>query len=419
MKIAIAGLGTVGQGVVNLLAENAHKITQRAGKKIEVVAVSARNKNKKRDCDLSAIKWCDDVLQLVSEADTIVELIGGAEGEAKKLAEATLAAGKNLVTANKALFATHGVELAKTAEAGNLHIGIEAAVAGGIPAIRSIREGLAANKFTHVSGILNGTCNYILTEMRVAKKSFAEVLKEAQSKGYAESDPSFDIDGIDTAQKLAILASLCFGVQPDLPSLYIEGIRNITSEDIEYSEELGYRIKLLGIATEKTQAVYPCMIRKSHPLASIDDVYNAVMTDAEPVGRTVMIGRGAGAGATASAVVSDLIDIAWGRKNYPFSVSVSNLKKAKISPIDNFERAFYIRLVVQDKPGVMADIATTFRDEKISIESLIQRGRDTDKPVQVVITTHEAKEAALKSALAKISALKNICEKPHMIRIEG
>ncbi|MBV8534378.1 MAG: homoserine dehydrogenase, partial [Alphaproteobacteria bacterium] len=315
LKIAIAGLGTVGAGVVKLLADNGQLLAQRCGRPLVVTAVSARDKSRKRGVELGQARWFDDAAALAAEADAeiVLELIGGSDGIARRVCETAIARGRSVVTANKALLALHGTALARAAEEKGVALCYEAAVAGGIPVIKALREGLAANRIVRIYGILNGTCNYILTQMRRTGRPFAEVLVEAQKLGYAEADPSFDVDGIDAAHKLAILAGLAFGAAVNFGGVHIEGIRRISPLDLEFAKELGYRLKLLGIArmTEHgiEQRVHPCLVPLETPIAAVEDVFNAVVAEGNFAGRTVFEGRGAGAGPTASAVVADLIDL--------------------------------------------------------------------------------------------------------------
>ncbi len=424
LKIAIAGLGTVGAGTLKLLQANGDAIAAKCGRPITVTAVSARDKKKNRGFDLSSIKWFDDPVAMAtqSDADVIVELMGGAEGPARQAVEAALAKKRHVVTANKALLAHHGVALATSAEKAGVALAYEAAVAGGIPIIKALREGFSGNAIQRIYGILNGTCNYILTTMRATGRDFADVLGEAQRLGYAESDPSFDVDGIDAAHKLAILASVAFGTQVDFKSVHVEGIRRVSAVDIAYAEQLGFRVKLIGLATRSSagiaQRVYPCLIAPDSPLAAVEGVFNAVVTEGDFVGRSVLEGRGAGAGPTASAVVADLVDIASGRRVPTFGVPVAALKKLPSVPVTDRVGAYYVRLVVTDRPGVFADIAAAFRDEVVSMESVLQRGRDEKASVNVVIITHDTKEAALTRALKKLEANAAVVEPPHMIRIE-
>lgn len=424
LSIAVAGLGTVGGGTLHLLARHAGLIEQRCGRPIEVAAVSARDRKRERNLNLSGIAWFDDPVAMAKEvkADVVVELIGGAEGVAKRVCEAAIASGKDVVTANKALLAHHGAALAHAAESKGVSLRFEAAVGGGIPIVKGLREGLAANGISRVTGILNGTCNYILTSMRETGKDFAEVVDEACRLGYAESDPSFDIDGVDTAHKLAILTSVAFGCETNFDALYLEGIRHVTALDISFAEELGYRIKLLGIArlTEDgvEQRVHPCLVPVRSLIAHVEDVNNAVMVEGDFVGNIVFQGRGAGAGPTASAVVADLIDIARGAKVPTFAIPAAKLAKLPPAPMERYRGAYYIRLMVVDQPGVIADVAATLRDENISLESMLQHGRAPTGAVPVVLTTHETEEAAMKRALERIGELKAVFEPPRMIRVE-
>ena len=414
LKIAIAGLGTVGAGTVKVLAANGAAIAARCGRPISIVAVSARDKTKDRGLSLGHVAWFDDAAEMASKAnaDVIVELIGGAEGMARKCVEAALARKLHVVTANKALLAHHGVALAKTAEAAGVSLNFEAAVAGGIPIIKALREGLAGNTVWRLTGILNGTCNYILSTMRASGREFADVLKEAQDLGYAEADPAFDIDGVDAAHKLAILTSVAFGTEVDIKSVHIEGIRSVSSLDIQYAEEFGYRIKLIGLAERdaKTggviQRVYPCLIKPEAPLAGVEGVFNAVVAEGDFVGKSVYEGRGAGAGPTASAVVADIMDIAAGRRVPTFGVPASELKILPSVPLDQHVGEYYVRLLVTDRPGVFADIAGIFRDEGVSMESVLQRGRTQNANVNVVIITHKTQELNLKKALKRLQAMR-------------
>lgn len=423
LKVAIAGLGTVGSGTVRLLQAHAEEIANRVGRPIRITAVCDKD-SRDRGFPVDDYIWYDDPLVMVrnADADVIVELIGGADGIARAICETALVCGRHVVTANKALIATHGMTLAAEAEARNLVLAYEAAVAGGIPVIKALREGLIGNVASRVYGILNGTCNYILTQMRESGREFAAVLAEAQSLGYAEADPSFDVDGIDTAHKLAILASVAFGCRLDLGATHVEGIRNITATDIAYAEELGYRIKLLGIAalTDRgvERRVHPCMVRQSTPIARVDGVFNAVVIDGDFVDRVVQEGRGAGERPTASAVVADLADIARGRIMPTFGVPVGRLVAMPAAPMQAHRGAYYVRLTLLDRPGVFADIAAILRDHAVSMEAILQRGRSACEPVPAVMTTHETDEAAMVASLAQIAALPGSVEPPRMIRIE-
>ena len=424
LSVGVAGLGTVGAGVLTLLAQNAGLIAARAGRPIAVTAVSARDRGRDRGISLAGLRWYDDPVALAADpgVDVVVEVIGGAEGPGRALVEAALAAGKPVVTANKALLAVHGAALASLAERHGLSLGYEAAVAGGIPVIKALREGLAANRISRVAGILNGTCNYILTVMRERGREFAEVLHEAQKLGYAEADPSFDVDGIDAAHKLAILAALAFGRPVDFSAIHVEGIRRISAVDIAFATELGFRIKLLGIARQ-TEAgvearVHPCMVPQSAPIARVDGVFNAVVAEGDFVGRVMLEGRGAGAGPTASAIAADLIDLARGRRTPVWGAESGALSQAASVPIAAHVGAYYLRLMVVDRPGVIADVTAVLRDQGVSLETMLQRGRSPGEAVPVVLTTHETSEAAMGAALARIGAMDAVLEDPAMIRIE-
>jgi len=424
LKIAIAGLGTVGSGLVQLLDRQAELLAARAGRHIVVGAVSARERRRDRGADISAARWYEDAAAMAAdpEIDVVVELIGGADGIALAVVEAALEHKKHVVTANKALMARHGTRLAETAEGAGLALAFEASVAGGIPVIKALREGLSGNRLDRVYGILNGTCNYILTTMRESGREFGEVLAEAQKLGYAEADPSFDIDGVDAAHKLAVLASAAFGRPVDFDGVYVEGIRHVSRLDIDFAEELGYRIKLLGIArlTEEglEQRVHPCMVQRGKPIAAVEGVFNAVVAEGDFVGQIVLQGRGAGAFPTASAVAADLVDIAAGRIVSTFGVPVGALQPVAGAPMERHHGAYYIRLMVLDQPGVIADIAAALRDQQVSMESMIQRGRAPGEAVPIVLTTHVTVEAAMRRALAAIGGLDTVLEPPRMIRIE-
>lgn len=425
LSVAVAGLGTVGGGVLKLLRDNADLIAARAGRPIAVTAVSARDRTKDRGVPLTGLRWYEDPVALAADpaVDVIVELIGGSDGPARALAEAAIAAGKPLVTANKAMLAVHGAALAAAAEARNVPLGFEAAVAGGIPVIKALREGLAGNRISRIAGILNGTCNYILTQMRERGREFAEVLADAQKLGYAEADPSFDIDGIDAAHKLAILAALAFGRPVAFDAVHVEGIRRISALDIAFANELGYRIKLLGIARRSDGGiearVHPCMVPAGAPIARVDGVFNAVVAEGDFVGRVMLEGRGAGAGPTASAVVADLIDIARNRLTPVWGAAFDALSNAPSVPMSMHLGAYYLRLMVVDRPGVIADVTAVLRDLGVSLESMLQRGRSPGEAVPVVLVTHETQESAMVAALERIAALDAVLETPTLIRIEA
>ena len=425
LRLGIAGLGTVGGGVVRLVQQHGDLLAARCGRPIQVAAVSAHDRNRDRSLDLSSFTWYDDPVAMAGsdEIDVLVELIGGDAGPAKGAVEAAIAAGKDVVTANKALIAHHGTALASAAEAQGVALNFEAAVAGGIPIIKAMREGLAGNRFSRVYGILNGTCNYILSAMRDSGRDFGEVLGEAQALGYAEADPAFDVDGVDAAHKLSILTSLAFGCPVNLESVYIEGIRQVSAIDIEFATELGYRIKLLAIArlTEHgvEQRVHPCMVAEGASIAHVGGVFNAVVAEGDFVDRVVFEGRGAGAGPTASAVVGDLIDIGRNIRLPAFSVPANALKVLPPAVMDRHVGPYYVRLSVLDQPGVIADISAILRDQEISIGSMLQRGRAPGEAVPVVLITHENEEAAMVRAMALIGGLDSVVEEPKIIRIEA
>ncbi|HEY2616634.1 MAG TPA: homoserine dehydrogenase [Acetobacteraceae bacterium] len=428
LSVAVAGLGTVGAGVLKLLRDNADIVAARAGRPIAVTAVSARDRTRDRGVSLSGLRWYDDPVALAADpaVDVVVELIGGSEGPARALVQAALAAGKPVVTANKAMLAVHGAALAAAAEERGVPLAFEAAVAGGIPVIKALREGLAANRILRIAGILNGTCNYILTQMRERGREFAEVLADAQKLGYAEADPSFDIDGIDAAHKLAILAALAFGRPVAFDAVHVEGIRNVSALDIAFASELGYRIKLLGIARQTDGGpaggiearVHPCMVPQSAPIARVDGVFNAVVAEGDFVGRMMLEGRGAGAGPTASAVVADLIDLARNRITPVWGAASAELSNAPSVPMSAHVGAYYLRLMVVDRPGVIADVTAVLRDLGVSLESMLQRGRSPGEAVPVVLVTHETQESAMREALTRIAALDAVLEAPTLVRIE-
>lgn len=449
IAIAIAGLGTVGGGVARLLKQNAEIIAARAGHTLTIKAACARDKGRKSGCQLADdTAWVEEPKDLASVPgiDIVVEAMGGADGAAYDLARAALASGKSYVTANKALLATHGAELARLAETSGARLMFEASVAGGIPVIKALREGLAANRILEISGIINGTCNFILTRMREGKLDFSAALYEAQANGYAEADPSFDVDGHDAACKVAILAALAFGIEPDLKSVEVEGIRRISLLDLGFAEELGYRIKLLGSARRRgkgvEQRVAPALVPLASPLSMVEGVMNAVLLRGDFVGDVVLQGRGAGAEPTASAVVSDLIDLARmpratkgegtldgglfrhkeERKASPATQEKDESKQAA-PPADAIKARYYVRLSVQDKPGAVAEVAAAFRDAGISIESLLQHGKPSANGlaagiVPVVATTHAVAQDALCRALEVLLKQGAIAESPCVMRME-
>ncbi len=422
LRVGLAGLGTVGAGVVKLLDANAGLIERRADRPIVVTAVSARDRGRERGVDLARFAWVDDATELATrdDVDAVVELIGGSDGPALVLARATLNAGKAFVTANKAMLAHHGLDLAQLAENQGAALKYEAAVAGGIPVIKGLREGAAANAIERVYGILNGTCNYILSRMEAEKLSFAAVLADAQRLGIAEADPSFDIDGVDAAHKLSILAAIAFGARIDFAHVAVEGIRHVAAVDIDHAATLGFRIKLVGLATEVGgelfQRVHPCLVPLAHPLAHVDGSLNAVVAEGDFVGRLFFSGRGAGEGPTASAVVADLIDVARGEVGPAFAMPTARL--TALAPADTAAHVgrFYLRLMVADRPGVLAELTAALRDAGVSIESLIQRGTSGDE-VHVVMVTHAVRQSAIAAALDRMATSNSVTAPPMMMHI--
>ncbi|PZU58858.1 MAG: homoserine dehydrogenase [Sphingobium sp.] len=423
LRVAIVGLGTVGGGVVRLIQTNGSLIARRAGRPIEIVAISARDRSKDRGVDLSPYEWVDDMTSLAGreDIDAVVELIGGSDGPALTLARQCLAARKPFVTANKAMIAHHGLALAGIAEQAGVALKYEAAVAGGIPVIKGLREGAAANEIGRVYGILNGTCNYILTTMEKEGRGFDEVLKEAQDLGYAEADPSFDIDGIDAAHKLSILASLAFGTELDFPGVAVTGIRHVIAADIAEAAALGFRIRLVGMAQSGPnglfQRVHPMLVPLNHPLAHVDGSLNAVVAEGNFVGRLFFQGAGAGDGPTASAVVADLIDVARDEYGDAFAMPVGFLAKQDRADAGARSGRAYLRFQVKDRPGVLAEIAAATRDASVSIESMIQRGTNKDGSVLVAIVTHEAEERCVADTLARLGGSDSLLGKPMVMHI--
>jgi homoserine dehydrogenase len=430
LRIGLAGLGTVGAGVIRLIEENAALIARRAGRPLQVSVVSARDRRKNRGIDLAPYAWEDDMVILGERADVdvVVELIGGADGPALSCARTTIEAGKALVTANKAMIAHHGLELAAKAEGAKVPLKFEAAVAGGIPVIKGLREGAAANAIERVYGILNGTCNYILSTMEDTGRDFADVLAEAQAKGFAEADPGFDIEGTDAAHKLAILAAISFGSAIDFGAVDTSGINRILAADIAQADALGYVIRLIGMAETQVdtdghmlfQRVRPHLVPIDHPLAHVDGATNAVVAEGNFSGRLLFQGAGAGAGPTASAVVADLIDIARGEVGPPFSVPVSELESMPPAPTGHRMGRAYIRFMVADRPGVLAEITAALRDAAVSIESMIQKGRhDAGGAVMVAMVTHEGPESAVAGALRLLEGSPSLTEPPLVLQILG
>lgn len=427
LNIAIAGLGTVGTGVVKIIQQNKVLLTNRSEKTINITAVSARDKSRDRGINISDYQWFDDPVAMVkdSDADIIVELIGGADGPAKAVCEAALEKGKHVVTANKALIAEHGVSLAGKAEEKNISLLFEAAVAGGIPIIKALSEGLSANKLSRICGILNGTCNYIVTEMEKNNEEFEAVLDVAQKKGFAEADPSFDIDGIDAAHKLSILIMLSFGIFLKFEDIQVEGIRNISPTDIDFADQLGYKIKLLAITKAKKEGleagVYPALVRKGTQLADVNGAFNAIYVVGDAVGPTMLYGMGAGMMPTASAVVGDIVSIAKNIENNESGIPKLYSKKDEIQLLSLNEsyNKYYLRFQVEDRTGILGKITSILGKHGISIESVIQKGREKDGgEVPVIIMTHESKEKDLLSALNEIKKSDLPLSEHMFIRIE-
>ena len=424
LRIGLLGIGTVGGGTFDVLTRNAEEISRRAGRPITITHVADKNTALANQVVAGRATVTDDAFGVVRnpDIDVVVELIGG-YGVAKQLMLEAINNGKHVVTANKALLALHGNEIFAAARAKGVIVAFEAAVAGGIPIIKALREGLVGNRVRRLYGILNGTCNYILTTMRETGRDFDVVLAEAQAAGYAEADPSFDVDGIDAAHKLAVLTGAAFGAKVNFEGIHVEGIRHVSSMDIQFAEELGYRIKLLGLARETRygieQRVHPCMVSLEAPIAHIEGVFNAVVIEGDFVGTTMFQGRGAGQGPTASAVVADLVDVARGRHMPAFVVPADRLADKKASPMDRHVGAYYMRLMVQDRPGVISAVSGALAKERISLESMLQRGRSQSGEVPVVLTTHETEEAAMRRALTRIAKLGAVAEEPCLIRIEA
>ncbi len=421
LRVALAGIGVVGGGVVRLLEANRDLIARRAGRAVEIVAISARDRQKDRGVDLSPYRWEDDMAALVEaeDVDVVVEMVGGADGPALTLARQALGAGKAIVTANKAMIAHHGLDLARIAEAQDTPLKYEAAVAGGIPVIKAIREGASANEIARVYGILNGTCNYILTLMEREGASFADALAAAQAEGYAEADPTFDVDGIDAAHKLSILAALCFGTRLDFDTVTAEGIRGLIAADIREAAALGHRVRLIGMAERDESGLYqhvqPCLVPADHPLAYVPGALNAVVAEGNFVGRLFFEGAGAGAGPTASAIVADIIDIARDEYGPAFAMPVDALDAAPAADAGARVGKHYVRLIVEDRIGVLAEIATAMRDAGVSIESFIQRGDDAEGGVLIALVTHEGPGRAVAAALAALAASDHVIGTPmHM-----
>ena len=434
LKVGLAGLGTVGTAVLHLLECGRDKLVARCGRPIEVVAISARSRNKKRDIDLKKFRWFADPVALAADPsiDVLVEVMGGAGDPAKSAVETALADGKHVVTANKALLARHGQKLAALAERKHVALNFEASVGGGIPIVKTLREGLNGASFARIYGILNGTCNYILSRMEQDRLAFDDCLRDAQRLGYAEADPSFDVEGHDTAQKLSILASLAFGTKLDPSAIYVEGISSITLADLDAAAELGYRVKLLGVAVKTDagieQRVHPTMVPKDSAIAQVMGVTNAVTIDADGLAPITLVGPGAGGLATASAVVSDLADIARGVCALPFGRPAAHMIAVRKAPMQHHEGGYYIRLLARDRPGTAATIARRLAQQSISLELIVQRhGRAPDgaaasgrsgEAVPVIMITYATSEDAVRKALVAVRRDRVISGRPQVIRIE-
>jgi homoserine dehydrogenase len=424
LRVGLAGLGTVGAGVAKVLLSRGRTLAWRAGRDVVLTAISARDRCKDRGVDLKGIAFETDPLALAArpDIDVVVELIGGEGGVARALVESALRAGKHVVTANKALLAHHGAALAALAEHHARSLKFEAAICGGIPIVKALRESLIAYDVTAVRGILNGTCNFILTEMEASGRPFADVLAEAQRRGYAEADPTLDIGGGDTAHKLALLASLAFGTAPDLDGVAITGIDKVSPSDIAFAGEFGYRLKLLGLARRNAsgiaQCVNPTMVPLRTPLADVESSFNAVAADAGEAGPFFFQGRGAGQGPTASAVIADLVDVAKGSFGPAFGRPAAELAPSRREPPEARTGPCYLRFQVLDVPGVMAEISRHLADQRVSIESMIQRGRAPGEPVAIVMITHDAQHVAVQRALTAIAGSDKVFEPPCMIPME-
>jgi homoserine dehydrogenase len=434
LRVGLAGLGTVGSAVVKMLAQSREQLAERAGRPIELAAYTSKDPPKDNSIDLSKARKVNDPVGLASDPgiDVFVELMGGEGDPAKRAMEAALNAGRAVITANKALIARHGNSLAKLAEQRNASFSFEASVGGGIPVVKTLREGLGGAHISRVYGILNGTCNYILTKMQQEHRSFADCLKDAQRLGYAEADPTFDVGGFDTAHKIAILTSLAFGTEIDADTVHVEGIETISLADLQAADHLGYKVKLLGVASRTDvgieQRVHPTMVPKDSTIGGVDGVLNAVSINSDMMDLT-LVGPGAGGPATSSAVVADLVDLARGRLSPPLGRSAARLAKSRQAPIQRHEGGYYIRLAALDRPGTMAAISKAMAAENISLESIVQRhenarphGGDDPKsaagPAPVILITYATNEDAVRRALAAIEREGVVAERPQLIRIE-
>lgn len=431
LRVGLLGLGTIGVGVARILLEQRELISRRLGKQVTLVAAADRDLERERDIDLSGVRLSSDANDIVTadDVDLVVELIGGYE-PARTFVNTALEQGKHVVTANKALIAKHGEELFPLAAEKGLQIGFEAAVGGGIPCMKALREGLAANAIESVYGILNGTCNFILTKMENEGADYADVLREAQALGYAEADPTFDVEGIDTAHKLSILAAMAFGSKIKFDEVYTEGISNISAADIESAREMGYRIKLLGIAKPHNadaveMRVHPTLVPLDSQIAQVSDSYNAVQISGDYVEHTMYFGRGAGERPTASAVVADIMDIASGFPDGiahlapPMGFVESSRRDMPTMPMADTVCEYYIRLMVKDEPGVIAAVTSVLADHRISLEALMQKERHANNSVPIVMLTHETTEGNLQAAISRITGLDAVEENVLILRKES
>ena len=423
LRLGIAGLGTVGVGVLRIVREHADLLAARAGRPIVITAVSARSKDKDRGVDLSAYAWEDDPTALAARADVdlVVEVMGGHDGPAKDTTEAAIAHGKDVVSANKALLAIHGQALAEAAEAAGRVIRFEAAVAGGIPVVKALIEGLAGNAINRVLGVMNGSCNYILTRMEDAGLTYAEVFEEANQLGYLEADPELDVGGIDAGHKLALLSAIAFGTQVDFDGVALEGIGSVTIEDIRQAADMGYRIKLLGVAQMTgrglEQRMSPCLVPATSPLAQLQGGTNMVVLEGDAVGQIVLRGAGAGAGPTASAVMAGVLDLARGTRYPTFGQPATTLRRARAATAA-IPAPYYLRLQLLDKPGALAKVATALGDAGVSIDRMRQYDH-SDTAAPVLIVTHKTTRAALDEAMAGFAATGVVMADPVAIRIEA
>jgi homoserine dehydrogenase len=430
INVGLLGIGTVGGGTFNVLQRNAEEITRRAGRPIRITMVADRNLDLARKITEGACRVTDDAFAVVSDPDVdiVIELIGG-YGVAKELVMKAIANGKHVVTANKALLATHGNEIFEAAQEQGVMVAFEAAIAGGIPIVKAVREGLTANRIEWVAGIINGTTNFILSEMRDKGLAFDVVLKEAQRLGYAEADPTFDIEGVDAAHKITLLASLAFGIPVQFDKAHIEGISKLDAIDIQYAEQLGYRIKLLGISKRTDEGVelrvHPTLIPTKRLIANVEGAMNAVLVQGDAVGPTLYYGKGAGAEPTASAVIADLVDVTRMHTADPenrvphLAFQPNAMSDLKILPMDEVQTSYYLRLRVQDKPGVLADITRILADEQISIGAVIQKEPgEGESQADLIMLTHQTREKRINAALTKIEALNVLAGKVTKLRME-